>query len=304
MRAVYDSLETSQREPHVPVVGGEFLQAHGREGPGGRPRFGQDGEVTRHAGSRTYDRAYNNLMPLITEKLTSATLRFQTSEKIRAGILSGSLKPGERLVERDLAEQLGTSLTVVREALVQLETEGFITKRPNSATHITQLGRSEIEQILVVRRVLEGFAFEEAARKATNGRISLLETLHQEAVEAARGSDYQAYIHADLLWHDAVWQTTGNEALRGTGGDGHGAALLFGHAQLGQTLGPRSWLEHAHDQTFSVRRRCRRQPDLERAAGDFDLAGTVLGSAPLSDIHSAKRFEARHQHEVHVAFNR
>jgi len=155
-------------------------------------------------------------MPLITEKLTSATLRFQTSEKIRGGILSGSLKPGERLVERDLAEQLGTSLTVVREALVQLETEGFITKRPNSATHITQLGRSEIEQILVVRRVLEGFAFEEAARNATNGRISLLETLHQDAVEAARGSDYQAYIHADLLWHDAVWQTTGNEALRGT----------------------------------------------------------------------------------------
>ena len=153
-------------------------------------------------------------MPLITEKLTSATLRFQTSEKIRAGILSGSLKPGERVVERDLAEQLGTSLTVVREALVQLETEGFITKRPNSATHITQLGRGEIEQILAVRRVLEGFAFEEAARNATREHIEVLERLHQEAVEAARASDSQAYINADLLWHDAVWQTTANEALR------------------------------------------------------------------------------------------
>jgi DNA-binding GntR family transcriptional regulator len=155
-------------------------------------------------------------MPLITEKLTSATLRFQTSEKIRNGILGGSLKPGERLVERELAEQLGTSLTVVREALVQLETEGFITKRPNSATYITQLSHGEIEQILVVRRVLEGFAFEEAARKATAARIGILETLHQEAVEAARLSDCHAYIHADLLWHDAVWQTTENEALRGT----------------------------------------------------------------------------------------
>jgi DNA-binding GntR family transcriptional regulator len=119
------------------------------------------------------------------------------------------------LVERDLAEQLGTSLTVVREALVQLETEGFITKRPNSATHITQLSRGEIEQILVVRRVLEGFAFEEAARKATDERIRLLEMLHQQAVEAARASDFQAYIHADLRWHDTVWQTTENEALRG-----------------------------------------------------------------------------------------
>ena len=154
-------------------------------------------------------------MPLITEKLTSATLRFQTSEKIRAGILSGSLKPGERLVERELAQQLGTSLTVVREALVQLETEGFITKRPNSATYITQLGPSEIAQILVVRRVLEAFAFEEAARKATDERIHILEKLHLEAVQAARASDYQAYIHADLLWHDAVWQTTANESLRG-----------------------------------------------------------------------------------------
>lgn len=155
-------------------------------------------------------------MPLITEKLTSASLRFQTSEKIRTGILRGSLKPGERLVERELAEQLGTSLTVVREALVQLETEGFITKRPNSATYITQLSSGEIEQILVVRRVLEGFAFEEAARKATNERIAVLETLHRDAVEAARSSDYHAYIHADLLWHDAIWQTTANEALRAT----------------------------------------------------------------------------------------
>ncbi len=153
-------------------------------------------------------------MPLITEKLTSATLRFQTSEKIRSGILQGSLKPGERLVERDLAEQLGTSLTVVREALVQLETEGFITKRPNSATYITQLGLNEVEQILVVRRVLEGFAFEEAARRATDERIQKLEALHLEAAAAARASDCQAYIKADLLWHDTVWQATENEALR------------------------------------------------------------------------------------------
>jgi DNA-binding GntR family transcriptional regulator len=154
-------------------------------------------------------------MPLVTEKLTSPTLRFQTSEKIRTGILRGALKPGERLVERDLAEQLGTSLTVVREALVQLETEGFITKRPNSATHITQLSRGEIQQILVVRRILEGFAFEEAARRATDERVQLLENLHMRAVEAARASDSQAYIHSDLLWHDAVWQATENEALRG-----------------------------------------------------------------------------------------
>lgn len=153
-------------------------------------------------------------MPLMTEKLASATLRFQATEKIRASILSGLLKPGERLVERDFAAQLGTSLTVVREALVQLETEGFVTKRPNSATHITQLDSEDVKEILVVRRLLEGFAVEEAARLATEDRIVLLEKLHLDAAEAARTSNCQAYIQADLTWHDAVWQTTRNETLR------------------------------------------------------------------------------------------
>jgi DNA-binding GntR family transcriptional regulator len=77
------------------------------------------------------------------------------------------------------------------------------------------LGRNEIEQILVVLRVLEGFAFEEAARRASDARIQLLENLHLRAVEAARASDCQAYINADLLWHDAVWLATENAALRG-----------------------------------------------------------------------------------------
>src|SRR6516225_9958389 len=73
---------------------------------------------------------------LAKEKLT---LRGRIAEQIRDAILNGTLDEGERIVERKLAAQFGASLTVIREAIVQLEGEGFITKRPNSSTHVTTL---------------------------------------------------------------------------------------------------------------------------------------------------------------------
>ena len=78
--------------------------------------------------------------------------------------MDGTLKTGERIVERKLAAQFGASLAVVREAIIQLEAEGFITKWPNTSTHVTRLSLAETEKIFAVRKVLEGFAVEEAAR--------------------------------------------------------------------------------------------------------------------------------------------
>ena len=152
-------------------------------------------------------------MPLAARKLVQATLRQQIVQEIRQAILNRSLLPGERLVERTLAERLGTSLTATREALIQLETEGLITKKPNATTHVTQLSPSEVEQIYAVCRVLERYAFEEAARVADGNAIKKLRELHQKALEAARSNDDTAYILADLKWHEAVWETTGNSCL-------------------------------------------------------------------------------------------
>ncbi len=152
-------------------------------------------------------------MPLTSRKLVQATLRQQIVQEIRQAILSRSLLPGERLVERTLAERLGTSLTATREALIQLETEGLITKKPNATTHVTKLTLNEVEQIYAVRRVLERYAFEEAARIADGNSIKKLRELHQEALAVARAHDDTAYISADLKWHEAVWESTGNSCL-------------------------------------------------------------------------------------------
>ena len=109
-------------------------------------------------------------MPLNATKLNTQPARHQIAEKIRESILDGSLSPGERLVERSLAKTLGTSQSAIREALIQLELEGHVSKKPNSATFVMNLSQRDLENTMSVRRVLEGFAAEEAARQST-GRI-------------------------------------------------------------------------------------------------------------------------------------
>ena len=152
-------------------------------------------------------------MPIVARKLVPSSLRQRIAHEIRQAILNRSLLPGERLVERELAARLGASLTVTREALIQLEMEGLIVKKPNATTHVTQLSREDVEQVFTVRRILERFAFQEAARRASTADHQRLAELHEKAKEAAASGDGCAYIGVDLQWHQAVWQAAGNQCL-------------------------------------------------------------------------------------------
>ena len=152
-------------------------------------------------------------MPLVTTKLNNQPARHQVAEKIRESILDGSLVPGERLVERKLADTLGTSQSAIREALIQLELEGHVSKKPNSATFVTHFSQRDLENTIAVRRVLEGFAVEEAARQSTKADILRLEELFQQSQGAARSREFQKYIRRDLNWHVAMWESTHNDTL-------------------------------------------------------------------------------------------
>lgn len=117
------------------------------------------------------------------------------------------------MVERKLAETLGTSQSAIREALIQLELEGHVSKKPNSATFVTHFSQRDLENTLSVRRALEGFAVEEAARQSTRPDIERLEELFQQSQAAARARDFQKYIRGDLNWHIAMWESTHNDCL-------------------------------------------------------------------------------------------
>jgi DNA-binding GntR family transcriptional regulator len=149
----------------------------------------------------------------IFQGLGTATLRRQIADKIREAILDGSLRPGERLVERKLAAEFETSVTGVREALIELESDGFVIKKPSSATHVINLSADDAEQIFAVRRVLETFAVEEAARAATPKDSDDLERRYLELLDAARAGDNQLMIVKDIFLHTAIWQIPRNEYL-------------------------------------------------------------------------------------------
>ena len=152
-------------------------------------------------------------MQKVFERLSSSTLRERIVEKLKTAILTGTLREGDRLVERQLAAQFQTSLTAVREALIQLETEGFVSKKPNAATHVTKLSMEAAEKIFAVRRILEAFAVEEAARLASPEQVQRLETAYLELLDTARVHNAQLFILKDLALHEAMWQITANEYL-------------------------------------------------------------------------------------------
>ena len=145
--------------------------------------------------------------------LANKTIRTQAAERLRNSIIEGSLPIGSRIVERHLAEQLGTSLTAVREAVIQLESEGLIVKKPNSTTHVVSLEPADIAQIFEVREVLETYAFELAAKLAQPSDIEHLEGLRASVLTAARRREHREYIQRDLLWHDFIWRIPANPCL-------------------------------------------------------------------------------------------
>ena len=146
-------------------------------------------------------------------KVKSDTLRTRIARQIRDAILGGTLQEGSKLVERNLANELGASLTAVREGLIELEWEGFIVKKKMSGTHVVRLGLKDVEKIFQVREVLEALAFSEAALNATEGVIAELEKGYTDMMDAARNKDARLYNQKDMAWHQAVWQASNNDFL-------------------------------------------------------------------------------------------
>jgi DNA-binding GntR family transcriptional regulator len=155
-------------------------------------------------------------MPATFVKLNNRTLRARIAQEIRQAILDGRIRPGDRLLERSLSEQFGASLTSVREALIELESDGFVMKEPNSSTTVTQMSFKEVEDLLELRGVLEGMAAERAARSASEDQIASLEELFEQRLSAIRGGDIALFIRRDYAWHQMIWRACPNRAVEET----------------------------------------------------------------------------------------
>lgn len=134
-------------------------------------------------------------------------------EVLRQDILSGKLKPGERLMEVRYAEQLGVSRTPLREAMRKLELEGLVTIVPRHGAHVTVISKKDVEEVLEVRTVLDGLAAALALQHLSKSDTEEMEELLYQFEKSVAAHDLEAQIKTDEAFHEYIYMKSENERL-------------------------------------------------------------------------------------------
>lgn len=133
--------------------------------------------------------------------------------ELRDEIISGTLRPGEKLSEARLAKRFGVSRTPVREAFKELEGEDLVTVERRRGTFVTQLTRSEVMELYTVRAALEGMAARLCAERATEEILRDLRAATEELDAAVIEDDGAAFLVKDKELHERIFAGAGNQML-------------------------------------------------------------------------------------------
>ncbi|WP_158887185.1 GntR family transcriptional regulator [Amycolatopsis anabasis] len=142
-----------------------------------------------------------------------AAVRQRVRDELRDRILEGRLRPGDRLVERDLAEDLGVSRVPVREAIRSLEAEGFLVVQSPRRVVVRQLSRVDVEELFDVREALEVLASGLAAARADRLGLRRLQRLLGQAEKATASGRAARITEANSRFHDEIIALAGNGLL-------------------------------------------------------------------------------------------
>jgi DNA-binding GntR family transcriptional regulator len=134
-------------------------------------------------------------------------------EKIKEAIIKGYFKPGEKLVEQTLAQEMGVSRTPVREAIRRLEAEGFVVSIPRKGVVVSRADKEEIVQLYSIRAELEGLAARWAIENADEDDIRKLDEAISRMEETAASGDLDGVVQSNALFHDAIAQASKSRIL-------------------------------------------------------------------------------------------
>jgi DNA-binding GntR family transcriptional regulator len=205
-------------------------------------------------------------------------------DALRAAILHGELRPGARLGEVELAEQLGVSRTPVREALRRLAAEGLVDISPNRGARVVSWSVSELEDIYELRALLESHAATRAASRIDEAELPVLEKLCRDMEQCAdpgRGRDLDRLAALNTEFHRRILDASGSVRL---------VALVSSVVQIPLVL------RTFHDYSAEALQRSlghHREIVAALRAGDPQWAGSVMRSHVL-----AARAVLVHQREV------
>ena len=141
-------------------------------------------------------------------------LRDVVFKTLRQAILTGELKPGERLMEIHLANKLGVSRTPIREAIRKLELEGLVIMVPRRGAQVAQITEKSMSDVLEVRRALDELAVELACQRITSEEKEELKEACLAFERAATTNNIREIAKTDVAFHDIIFKSTRNVRLK------------------------------------------------------------------------------------------
>ncbi|MBS5334221.1 MAG: GntR family transcriptional regulator [Anaerovoracaceae bacterium] len=140
-------------------------------------------------------------------------LREIVYEELKRQILVGEIAPGTRMMEVEMAEDMGVSRTPIREAIRKLEKEGLVTIEPRRGAYASEISVKDMVDVLEVRQDLEGMAAALAAEKVTEEEKQAFIKVNSEYEEAIKSGNTEEIIRCDELFHQLIVSYSGNKTL-------------------------------------------------------------------------------------------
>ncbi|MEU0214233.1 GntR family transcriptional regulator [Streptomyces sp. NPDC006265] len=140
-------------------------------------------------------------------------VRERVTADLRQEIIAGSLRPGDRLVERELAERFGVSRVPVREAIRALVAEGFVHFETPRRTVVRRLTPTDVKELFELREALEVYAAGLAASRATREDLAEVQELVDRAAAATEAGDAEVITDVNSRLHDRIMAMAGNSLL-------------------------------------------------------------------------------------------
>jgi len=141
------------------------------------------------------------------------SLREEVYESLRKSILHGKLKAGQRLIEEQLADQIGISRTPVREAFHKLERDDLVVRLPKGGFAVREFSKEDVEEIFGIRSALESYASYLATLHITSDKLSLLEKKIEESEKALDNGDDEKVIQLHTDFHDILYKSCKSKKL-------------------------------------------------------------------------------------------
>ena len=151
--------------------------------------------------------------------LAPKPLYLEVAERLREAIFAHELAPGSWIDEQALAIQYGISRTPMREAIKVLAAEGLITMKMRRGAYVTEVSKSDLNQIFTVLALLEGQACRETAQKATDRQLETLDSIHLKLERAAADRDVELFFDINQTFHDKILEICGNPWMTGVVAD-------------------------------------------------------------------------------------